>query len=55
MPQFVIGFMLGMGLTMGVLEMKNAPKEPVCTMESGDSFWTRKKQEVPCAKEHPHD
>lgn len=52
MPQFLIGFMLGMGLTLGVLEVKNAPKEPVCTMESGDSFWTRKRQEVPCAKEY---
>lgn len=53
MPTFIIGFMLGMGMAIGVIEIKTAPKEPVCTLESGDSIWTRKKQEVPCAKETP--
>ena len=53
MPTFILGFMLGMGLTIGVLEIKSTPKEPVCTLESGDTFWTRKKQEVPCAKAKP--
>ena len=53
MPTFIIGFMLGMGLTIGVIEIKTTPKDAVCTLESGDSIWTRKKQEVPCAKATP--
>ena len=50
MAEFIFGFFLGMAITVGIVDIKNMPKEPVCTMESGDSFWTRKKQEVPCTK-----
>ncbi|WP_353367568.1 hypothetical protein [Acidovorax sp. FG27] len=50
---FLIGMLFGVGMTIGIQEVRDAPKGPVCIVESGDSFWSRKKQEVPCAKDHP--
>lgn len=48
MIQFVMGVLCGVILTTAVHEMRGAPKGPVCTVESGDSFWSRKKTQVPC-------
>lgn len=50
MAEFIFGFFLGVVITVHIVDIKNTPNEPVCTMESGDSFWTRKKQEVHCTK-----
>lgn len=50
MSELILGFLIGMAVTIGIVDIKSTPKGPVCMMESGDSFWTRKKQEVPCTK-----
>lgn len=48
MLNFALGVLFGVVLATGVHEVRSTPKVPMCTVESGDSFWTRKKSEVPC-------
>lgn len=48
MIQFVIGVLFGVIVTTAVHEVRSTPKGSICIVESGESFWSRKKTQVPC-------